>query len=277
MKHKEKSMNVSVVSPEEFIANERYAKYFGKNMFPVWKDDLVKLQRSGSNLAIVGGATGSGKSFFVYLSSAYDLYKVCQMQANGGTGLLHGSMLTFVLAHVDSHIAECMMFKPFSQILHRIPFFVEHGIKVDSSSITLPGFGIEIVFVSGNSAARSLLAGKNVIGGIIDGYDTDQHWTTLMLDDIQTRIMSRFIHPVAKIYWIQKTKPDCHYGESRIDFEEPLATEKGSNVICLPEFLNYNDMVICSRECFAGKENASVSCGHEGETFNPYSNRWSFL
>ena len=94
------------------------------NVYPKLVDDVEELQAGEYTECILGGGIGFGKTRFMEMSVAYDLYKMTCLRDPARTyGMISGSNITFVNISVNKTQATKVFFQDLYNLLSASPYF----------------------------------------------------------------------------------------------------------------------------------------------------------
>lgn len=113
------------VGLREFVEDEHYlGKIMEGDIFPKIVDDLEELFEGDYTDVILSGSIAWGKTRFMEIAVAYDLYKAtCLKDPARAYGMMRGSNLTFVNVSVDKTQATKVFFQDFYCLLSESPYF----------------------------------------------------------------------------------------------------------------------------------------------------------
>ena len=113
------------VAVRQFIADDLYlGKMMGGEVYEKLVQDAEELFAGAYTECILGGGIGYGKTRFMEIVSAYDLYKVtCLRDPARAYGMLPDSNITFVNISVNKEQATKVFFHDFYSLLKASPYF----------------------------------------------------------------------------------------------------------------------------------------------------------
>jgi hypothetical protein len=113
------------VGLREFVEDEYYlGKIMKGDIFPKIVDDLEELFDGQYTDVILTGSIGWGKTRFMEIAVAYDLYKVsCLKDPARAYGMMKGSNITFVNVSVNKTQATKVFFQDLYDLLSASPYF----------------------------------------------------------------------------------------------------------------------------------------------------------
>ena len=156
-----------IVDIEEFIESPYFMNLKGA-IWPSIKNGLIEFFENDNYVeAVLGGAIGTGKSFFSELAMSYMLYRLsCYHNPQLEFGLAPGSSIIFIAQSKTLNLAKKVLFEQLTARLSQSEYFTQH-FRFDpkvKAELRFPK-NIYIVPCSGSDTAA---LGLNVFGAIID-------------------------------------------------------------------------------------------------------------
>jgi hypothetical protein len=170
------------VSPTQWISDPAYFGHVGSNMWPVLKDDFIKIMEAKPRPLRVGftGSIGWGKSFLSEAIAGRLLYEVlCLRNPQEFYGLSLSSWISFMNLAITATHARRVFFAGLREMIDGSAWFrtkMRRDMDVQSV-LTWPAR--KVSFVPGSSNELSAL-GENLFGGVIEEANFFQVSTTSM-------------------------------------------------------------------------------------------------
>lgn len=198
------------VSIDEFLTNDYYLGRVGRDIYPIWREDLREVLSPMNNIGewVIQGSIGSGKTFVAVIANIYKIYYLlCLHNPQRFHGLAEGSPIVFGLFNVFKYLAGATSYQYMITWLRDMsPFFAEQrgdhlqqGKKklTDKQILNLPK---NISIALGAAAIHAL--GQNIFGGLCDETEfgksksmTSQEKSQVadLYHNVRTRMDSRFM------------------------------------------------------------------------------------
>ncbi len=158
---------------DEFVESEEFLG----NLVTVWPALREDLRRINPDVfvgeapvyeALLGGATGTGKTTLAALTTLYQLYLcTCLEDPQGLFGLAPNTPIIFMLMSVNSQVTKDVLYQPLRKLFEGMPY-AQRGlpwIRRKSRTLELEERNLCIVPATANVQA---MLGQAVIGGILD-------------------------------------------------------------------------------------------------------------
>lgn len=244
------------VSISQFIHDDRYMArpltddQGGFLIYPYWEDKLRLIYESDAVEVIFTGPIGGGKSTIMDICMAYDLHSIlCLRDPFGYYNLVRAQPITFLFFSISKDLSNVGLFKGFSQMLLKSPWFTERGTISGSRNQTVifPQHNVEYSLGSPKVAGQGI-TGKNIISGGLDeisaiGSSKEQEGNVdfsemkglEVYQNVKRRIESRFLQhgmQPGRLYLASSKQDDAAFLERYIEkvkgsrkviiFDDPL-------------------------------------------------------
>lgn len=163
------------VSIEDFMDSQ---EFFGATDISIWpevRQAIIEINRNwwmgpdvAYNEAILAGATGTGKSTILIISTAYHTYLLsCIKNPQQIYGLPSATSIVFPIMGAKPNVVNKVVYAPLRKFIESMPYFQKHFMpsKYIESEMFFEEKNIRIVKAGGDEDA---ILGEAVIGGGID-------------------------------------------------------------------------------------------------------------
>lgn len=163
------------VDIETFIESP---EFFGATDLPFWpevKKAIIEINQNwwrgpdvAYNEAILMGATGTGKSTIIIVSTAYHVYLLsCLKQPQTIYGLPKATSIVFPIMGAKPHVVNKVVYAPLRKFIETMPYFQKHMApsKLIDSEMYFEEKNVRVVRAGGDEDA---ILGEATIGGAID-------------------------------------------------------------------------------------------------------------
>ncbi len=163
------------VGIEEFMDS---AEFFGATDISIWPEvrrAIIEINQNwwkgpdvAYNEAILAGATGTGKSTIMIISTAYHVYLLsCLKKPQQVYGLPSATSIVFPIMGAKPNVVNKVVYAPLRKFIESMPYFQKYFMpsKLIDSEMFFPEKNIRVVRAGGDEDA---ILGEAVIGGGID-------------------------------------------------------------------------------------------------------------
>lgn len=156
---------VDQVDPREFFSKPYYTGKYAKTLYPVVRDDLVRIFDDKWVGYYMGSAIGAGKSLSCRLALLRMIYELKQLgDPARALGLVSGSPVHLAYFTERLEFGRRAM-HDIVQAMHEADYFSETEIETTAESIRLPQHNIEVVFPRCDNVSA---VGLNIHGAVFD-------------------------------------------------------------------------------------------------------------
>lgn len=154
------------VSLEEFLFNDYFLGRHGRRMFPKLVDDFFEFFTNRYYLAILTGAIGYGKTFWVSCCLARILYELsCLRNPQLSLGVAPGTVISIVNMSVTLRLAQKVVFETLANFLEESPYFKEEfKFERTASELRFPNN----IWLAPVTSSDTSVLGLNVYTGVMD-------------------------------------------------------------------------------------------------------------
>jgi hypothetical protein len=162
------------VTIEEFIQSEEFLRGTSMEIWPTLVEDIKKMNpdvicgEEPIHEAILGGATGTGKTTLSQATNIYQIYLfTCFRTPQLLFGISANTPIIFTMQSTNVNVTNRAIYKPFREILVQMPYFqrwVEYNRNIQAT-LELPENNIQIVPAQ---ASVTSIVGQAIAGGILD-------------------------------------------------------------------------------------------------------------
>lgn len=163
------------VSIEMFIDSPEFLAATDLTMWPEVRRAIIEINRNwwrGPDIAyreaVLMGATGTGKSTIILVSTLYHIYLLsCVVQPQALYGLPSATSIVFAIMGAKPNVVNKVIYAPLRKMLEGMPYFQKHMMpnKLIDSEMYFEEKNIRVVKAGGDEDS---ILGEAVIGGCID-------------------------------------------------------------------------------------------------------------
>lgn len=170
-----KQLERAPVPIEEFLDNKEFLGATDIQIWPEVRQAIIEINcnwwkgpQVAFNEAILAGATGTGKSTIVIVSTMYHLYLLsCLRKPQALYGLPSATSIVFPIMGAKPNVVNKVIYTPMRKMIEQMPYFQKHFMpsKLIESEMYFEEKNIRVVRAGGDEDA---ILGEAVIGGGID-------------------------------------------------------------------------------------------------------------
>lgn len=161
-----------------FLSNPHYlgnATRNGADIYPIWKDVLVKIFEHGEKyIVVLTGSTGTGKSSISILALTYIQYQLMNLKNPWGAfGLGDSGKMSISFFNLNKTLGNSRGYAKLQSYMIKSPWFREHAFRISKTK-----YGDEFEFnlikylLSSPYSRGGGIIGEDVVAGVLDEVDS---------------------------------------------------------------------------------------------------------